>query len=174
MKRPKGAGYRMDPKWRVRPVDQWRKWAAVPFPDVSVRSSHRPGEPIESAVYTITEDGVLVGTWRHADAPWLYDWMRTRTAQLHGAWHVARGARPLLAGQQRSGAKQAKANKAAARKARAAAAPEDARLRKRALAILDANPPLTHEAVAELMADAGYGDADELRRKLPKLLNRKA
>jgi hypothetical protein len=81
---------RFDHPSQRRPVDSHREWAAVSLPVLKVSSSVRGRPGPFDPVYTLEEDGVLVGTWRHSDAPWLREWLHTRLPQLHAAWHVAR------------------------------------------------------------------------------------
>lgn len=68
----------------VHNIDQWRKFAALPFRPINLSNEGTP------AVWTLKEDGKPIAQWHEADMPGFADWLWNRIAQLHGAWHVAR------------------------------------------------------------------------------------
>ncbi len=166
MSKPKRAGHKPLPGLGIRPVDTWRDSAAVPLPSLKVSSDlNLTGRPRDGGiVYALEEDGVVIGTWRHSDAPWLHAWLVRRLRQLHGAWHVARDSRPLTKGQQLTGA-------ARATQLKAEAAALDARVLKAAQQAIATHGQMSNPALAEFLEDrGGLGTKSTLLKKLPKLL----
>lgn len=68
----------------VRHLDEWRKFAAIPFLPISISCVGVP------ATWTLKQDGKLVSQWQESDAPGLGNWLQNIVAQYHGAWHLAR------------------------------------------------------------------------------------
>ena len=153
-KRP---GYQIGP-WG-RPVDHWRAWAAKPLPSIDVSVDH-PGHA--GRVYTLKEDGAVVGTWRHSVDPWLYDYLKMRLMQLHGAYHVAQEQLARVKESQRAGAEGASELK---RKA----ALMDARIKRFAPEIRRSNPGISQKELAMAIEERAGGSWQTILRKLPKL-----
>jgi hypothetical protein len=159
----KGAGYQFDPDSKVRPVDNWRQWAAVPLPRLKVSSSVRPpGRGPYDPTYTLEEDGVVIGTWRKSDAPWLRGWLSKRLGQLNGAWHLAQENLKVHGVKVRAGE-----NTALTRKSDAAI--RDKRIAKAAKAILAVDGPMGNTELADRVVERVGGGPKAVRKKLPKV-----
>lgn len=161
-----------------RPVDHWREWAGAPMPSFKVHSNTRPAghKGPHETIWTLEEDGVVVGTWRDVDAPWLVGWMARRLGQLHGSWHVARtelGTVKRLVAQSSVATAHRRRSAAAARQERLA---DLAALQSEADRLRRANPMMTIKDIrAKLMAMPGANaravravKVGRRRRKLPR------
>jgi hypothetical protein len=174
-KRP---GYDIDPTFRIRPVDQWRTFAAQPLPDkMHLRREHEPPPPTPlqvqlplpalpppptpptPIVWVLEEDGKEIGRWKDDDLPWLEPYLQLRILQLFGAWQIAQTQLEHVRDNQDGGTENAKQKKKEA-------------LRQLELDLDEANKLLSADrslSVAEIAGRIARGrNVDHLRGKFKK------
>jgi hypothetical protein len=142
-----------------RPIDYWRAWAEVSLPVLKVSSSVRTRPGPYDRTYTLEENGIVVGTWKHSEVPWLRAWLHTRLPQLHGAWNVAQRNLASVSGG-RTGGKKTGVVTTKNAKAR------ETKVAKVAKQIRQSNPRMTAKELAATLQERNLGTFETLRKKV--------